>query len=107
MHHTYTAKGARRYRYYVCGTAQQRGWEACPSKSLSAQQIEDAVVEHVRELAQHPHVIAETLRKIEEQSSARSIELRSELNAGERELRRLNVDLAKVAGTGGNGGRAT
>jgi site-specific DNA recombinase len=26
MSHTYTAKGNRRYRYYVCGTAQQRGW---------------------------------------------------------------------------------
>jgi len=44
MHHTYTVKGVRRYRYYVCSAAQQRGWDACPSKSLSAQQIEDSVV---------------------------------------------------------------
>ena len=27
MCHTYTAKGGRRYRYYVCATAQQRGWD--------------------------------------------------------------------------------
>ncbi len=25
MAHTYTVKNARRYRYYVCATAQQRG----------------------------------------------------------------------------------
>ena len=41
MSHTYTVRNGRRYRYYVCATAQQRGWDACPSKSLAAQQIED------------------------------------------------------------------
>jgi hypothetical protein len=37
MYHTYTAKGGRRYRYYACANTQQCGWDACPSKSLSAQ----------------------------------------------------------------------
>jgi site-specific DNA recombinase len=105
MHHTYTSKGARRYRYYVCGTAQQRGWDACPSKSLSAQQIEDAVVMHVRELARNPQVVAETLREVQEQTAAGAADLGTELKAAERELRRLNVDLAKVAASGGNGMR--
>jgi site-specific DNA recombinase len=105
MHHTYTAKGGRRYRYYVCGTAQQRGWEVCPSKSLPAQQIEDSVVAHVRELAHNPQIIAETWRQAQQQNAAAATELRVELQAGERELRRLNADLAKVAATAGNGMR--
>jgi site-specific DNA recombinase len=105
MHHTYTAKAGRRYRYYVCATAQQRGWDACPSRSLSAQQIEDSVVERVRELARNPQVVAETLRQAQEQSAAGDVELRAELQAGERELRRLNADLVKVAATAGNGVR--
>jgi site-specific DNA recombinase len=105
MHHTYTAKGSRRYRYYVCATAQQRGWNACPSKSLSAQQIEDSVIALVRELARDPQVIAETLRHAQKQSASGAIELRSELRAGERELRELNADLVKVAATTGNGMR--
>jgi site-specific DNA recombinase len=105
MHHTYTAKGGCRYRYYVCHTAQQRGWDACPSKSLPAQQIEDSVAAHVRELARNPQVIAETLRQAQEQSAAGAAELRTELQAGERELRRLNADLAKVSACGGNGVR--
>jgi site-specific DNA recombinase len=105
MHHTYTAKGGRRYRYYVCHTAQQQGWDACPSKSLPAQQIEDSVADHVRELARNPQVIAETLRKIQEQASSGAAECRTELQASERELRRLNADLVKISATSGNGVR--
>jgi site-specific DNA recombinase len=105
MHHTYTAKGGRRYRYYVCHTAQQRGWDACPSKSLPAQQIEDSVADHVRELAGNPQVVAETLRKVQEQTASGAAELRRELQANERELRRLNSDLVKVAAATGNGVR--
>jgi site-specific DNA recombinase len=105
MHHTYTAKGGRRYRYYVCHTAQQQGWDACPSKSLPAGQIEDSVVQHVRELARNPQVVAETLRQAQEQSAASAAEMKAELQGGERELRRLNADLVKVSAGAGNGMR--
>jgi len=105
MHHTYTAKGGRRYRYYVCATAQQRGWDACPSKSLAAQQIEDSVVEHVRQLARNPQIVFETIRQADEQSAVGAAGLRAELQAGEKELRHLNADLVKVAATTGNGMR--
>jgi site-specific DNA recombinase len=105
MHHTYTAKGSRRYRYYVCATAQQQGWDVCPSKSLPAQQIEDSILEHVRALARRPEVVLAVVRAAQEQSSAGAAELRTELQAGERELRGLNAELAKVVGTAGNGVR--
>jgi site-specific DNA recombinase len=45
---TYTAKGERRYRYYVCQSARQKGWECCPTKSVSAGRIEDSVVDQLR-----------------------------------------------------------
>ncbi len=45
---TYTAKRGRRYRYYVCETARQKGWSACPTKSVPARMIEDSVVEQFR-----------------------------------------------------------
>jgi site-specific DNA recombinase len=47
MIHTYTSQGTRRYRYYVCASAQQRGWDSCPSKSLPALQIEQFVLKEV------------------------------------------------------------
>jgi hypothetical protein len=48
---SYTNKGGRRYRYYICLRAQQRGWKNCPTKSVSAVQIEQAVWQRVRTIA--------------------------------------------------------
>jgi site-specific DNA recombinase len=45
---TYTAKPGRRYRYYVCKSARQNGWNSCPTKSVQARMIEDAVLDQLR-----------------------------------------------------------
>jgi site-specific DNA recombinase len=45
---TYTLKRGKRYRYYVCQTARQGGWDACPTKSVPARIMEDSVVSQVR-----------------------------------------------------------
>jgi site-specific DNA recombinase len=45
---TYTSKGERRYRYYVCRSAQEKGWSQCPTKSIAAGAIEDSVVTQLR-----------------------------------------------------------
>jgi len=45
---TYSEKGGRRYRYYVCHGAQQNGWKSCPTKSISATLIEDSLVGQLR-----------------------------------------------------------
>ena len=55
MIHTYTAKGSRRYRYYVCASAQKRGWDSCPSKSVPAEEIERFIW---REVAADPRSAA-------------------------------------------------
>jgi site-specific DNA recombinase len=48
------AKGRQgtRYRYYVCSSAQKRGWQTCPSKSIPARTIERFVLDQIRMLAQ-------------------------------------------------------
>ena len=46
---TYTSKGNRRYRYYVCKTVRRENWQACPTKSVAANLIENAVVAQLRE----------------------------------------------------------
>ncbi len=45
---TYSAQGRRRYRYYVCQTARQKGWKACPTKSVSASLLEDSILLQLR-----------------------------------------------------------
>jgi hypothetical protein len=45
---TYTSKGDRRYRYYVCRIAREKGWKACSTKSVAAGVIEASVVKQLR-----------------------------------------------------------
>jgi site-specific DNA recombinase len=49
MVYSYASKGGRKYPYYVCRNAQQRGWAVCPSKSLPARAIEESVIGRIRE----------------------------------------------------------
>ena len=103
MTHTYTVKGSRRYRYYVCLTAQQKGWDACPTKSVAAQMIEDSIVNRIRALGAEPRIVLMTARHVREQNEAASKELTVELNVAQKELGRLQGELVKVAATPGNG----
>ena len=43
----YTKRNSVRVRYYTCLSAQKRGWNACPSRSLSAIRIETAILGQV------------------------------------------------------------
>ena len=51
MYHTYTMKKpTHKYRYYVCSSAQKRGYHSCPTKSINAQAIEDAVIDSLKRM---------------------------------------------------------
>ncbi len=47
--HTYGQKNGRKYRRYVCVTRQKRGSETCDARSVKAPELEQAVVERLRE----------------------------------------------------------
>jgi site-specific DNA recombinase len=47
--------GGQRYRFYACINALKRGRQACPSRYLPAQEIENLVVEQIREIATNRH----------------------------------------------------
>ena len=52
MFHTYSSKkGQRKYRYYICLNAQKRGYSSCPTRSINANIIEDAVIYNLRTIA--------------------------------------------------------
>jgi len=87
MSHTYTSKGNRRYRYYVCGTAQQRGWSECPSPSVPAGEIERFVVEQIKCIGRDPAVISETVRQVRRQSEEGIERLNHERVAIQKQLR--------------------
>jgi hypothetical protein len=60
MVHSYTLNNKKRYRYYVCINAQQRGWTSCPTKSLNAHEIETAVVDYIRGIGKKREITVET-----------------------------------------------
>ena len=66
MVHTYTQKDARLYRYYVCVKAHQRGWTQCATRSVSAPELEQAVVNQIRGIGRNPMMLTAVMRQFEE-----------------------------------------
>jgi site-specific DNA recombinase len=97
MVHTYTMRQSKRYRYYVCYTAQQRGWDHCETKSVSADAIETAVLESIRRLGGDPVLATAVFENATEQAKRRRMELETERAASNRALHRIQRDLAKAA----------
>ena len=97
MMHAYTAKGNRCYRYYVCYTAQKQGWDACPSKSIPAEQIERFVVEQIRAIGRDPAVMAMALDQARAQALEETAALESDVGVAEREIGRIHAEITKVA----------
>ena len=67
MLHSYTNKGNRRWRYYVCRKAQQHGWTSCPAPSLPAPEIERFVAEQIKGIVASPEMLEATLEQVRQQ----------------------------------------
>ena len=102
-----TRNGNRRYRYYVCQNAQRRGWHVCPSKSVSAPEIERFVVDQVRCIGRDPALLEDTLQQVRIQDEKRITELEAEKRRFERELRSHHKALKALAGAPCENGSAS
>ncbi len=96
MVHSVTAKGTKRYRYYVCANAMKRGWHVCPSKSVPAAEIERFVIDQVRKAANDPAVLAATVRQVRLQSEEAIAKLELERNRLVAELIRRGAALREL-----------
>lgn len=97
MGHTYTSRGNKRYRYYVCLKAQKRGWDKCPTKSVPAGEIEQFIVQQIKSIGKDSALLAQTLNKAKSQSEHSVIDLQAEERRLGRDLARHNVELRKLA----------
>ncbi|MCP4593914.1 MAG: recombinase family protein [bacterium] len=102
MVHTHTTKnGNKRYRYYVCQNAQSRGWQNCPAPSVPALEIERFVIDQIKCVGRDTDLLAETLEQCRRQREESIKDLKAEKLALERELKRLDGELRKLAGQDG------
>ncbi|MCZ2152901.1 MAG: recombinase family protein [Bryobacterales bacterium] len=102
MAHTYTQRAPNKlYRYYVCVNAHQQGYNRCQTRSVSAPQIEQAVVDQIRGIAANPSVVDEVVRQLSEQQTAEREALEREKRVMERELTRLAEETPGLIRTSG------
>jgi site-specific DNA recombinase len=89
-------KKTKRYRYYVCLKATKHGWDACPSPSVPAGQVESFIAEQIREIGRDPDLRRETARQVREQERERLVRLDSELRQIDRDLAAWDADVRAV-----------
>jgi site-specific DNA recombinase len=97
MVHTYTPRGPKLYRYYVCYTAQQKGWKSCETKSVSAPAIEDVVLSNIRRMGANEALRSTVVAGIEAEAATQRAELQRQVESVQKHLRKLNNELTKQA----------
>ena len=105
MTHSYSCKGNKRYRYYVCGTAMQKGWSECPAPSVPAGEIERFVVEQIQTIGTDEDLLNQTIGQIELRSNQLHRNLEAERKSLQRQLRNDHEKLRAIAANVSNNGR--
>lgn len=105
MTHSYSCKGNKRYRYYVCGTAMQKGWSQCPAPSVPAGEIERFVVEQIQTIGTDEDLLDQTIGQIESRSASLHDNLEAERKSLQRQLRNDHEKLRAIAANASNSGR--
>ncbi len=101
MSHSYTVKKKNKhYRYYVCVKAQKQGWDSCPTKSLPAVEIEQFVVDRIRDIGTNPELVTETIKQAGYQHKKRMSELLRERQILEREIKQYNAAVQQIISSG-------
>jgi site-specific DNA recombinase len=90
-------KGTKKYRYYVCTSAQRNGWHTCPSKSVPAGEMEQFVIDQIRSIGCDPELAAATVAQAKHQTQTRLDALVAERRGLDRELGRCNQELQSLA----------
>jgi site-specific DNA recombinase len=106
MTHSFTTKGNRRYRYYVCNNAQQHGRSSCPAPSVPAEEIERFVVNEIKAIGRDPALVSATVAESRRLVHAGAKRLKAERAALERQSRADGAELGRLAATGAKNGNA-
>jgi site-specific DNA recombinase len=96
MNHSFTTKGGVQYRYYRCATNEKRGAFACPGGSVSAHEVEQKVLDRIREIAKDPVLVAEVVKQARNQMDERRVVLEAEQRQLGKDLKRERASLRRL-----------
>jgi site-specific DNA recombinase len=71
---TFSKKRGKLYHYYLCVHASKNGYDSCPTRSLSAREIEGAVISQLRAVLRAPELLAQTYREARAQADERAVQ---------------------------------
>ena len=97
MSPTFSTKFGKRYRYYACVQATKRGYDTCPVRSVSAGEIEDAVIGQLRAVFRAPEIVARTFRATRLREREEVDRLKAQKKELEREVRKLSATTASMS----------
>jgi site-specific DNA recombinase len=97
MAHTFTGRGTKRYRYYVCLNAIKSGRKSCPTRSLQAAEIESALVDQISCIARDQGLRGKVLRQAGAATEAELAELQTQLSQLQRQLSRDHAEISLIA----------
>ncbi len=92
-------RGAKLHRYYTCRNAQRRGFDACPTKSLPADEVEAFVVDRIRCVGADPELQKATFEQAVAQVKAQRRGLRAEAKRLDRSLAETRRAIEKLVAT--------
>jgi DNA invertase Pin-like site-specific DNA recombinase len=92
-----TRKGGREYRYYRCAAREKRGKEACPSKPVPAQPVEEHVVQRLSDMAACEGFTREVLEGFEKRAGHVEASLEKERKLLSAAVSRMPAESRRVA----------
>jgi len=98
MVHAPTKAGGRLYRYYRCCNSTRRGAASCPTRSVSADRVEQFVVDQIRRIGADPELQQATFEQAVAQVKAQRRGLRAEGKRLERDLVTTRADVERLVG---------
>jgi DNA invertase Pin-like site-specific DNA recombinase len=70
---TFSKRRGKLYRYYLCVHASKNGHDSCPTRSLSAGEIEGVVIGQLRRVLRSPEIVAQTYREARAQADEQKV----------------------------------
>ena len=67
---TFSKKHGKLYHYYLCVHASKNGYDSCPTRTLSAREIEGVAISQLREVLRAPELLAQTYREARARAQA-------------------------------------